>query len=118
MDTTEIVINGLHEYITVYVPSTQSLNQAISEDEYTSRVDYTAGLLSELFGGATLTPSIGYYKDHTGKIVKENITQVKAYTNHITDGNLEKVIAHANELKARYAQEAISIEINNTLLFI
>jgi len=118
MNTTEIVINGLNEYITVYVPSTQSLDQTISADEYTSRIDYTAKLLSELFGGATLTPSIGYYKNHTGKIIKENITQVKAYTNHVTDRHLEKVIAHANELKARYAQESISIEINNTLLFI
>lgn len=118
MDTHEIELTGLHEYVTVYIPSTQAKDQVISNEEYTSRIDYTAGLLSALFGGATLLPSVGYWKDQRGNVIKENITQIKAYTRHLTDDNLTKVIAHANELKARYEQEAISIEINNTLLFI
>lgn len=48
----------LSSKITVYVPATNGIDQAADNTE---QVKKTAALLSELFGGATSTPALGYW---------------------------------------------------------
>ena len=48
----------LSSKITVYVPATNGIDKAADNTE---QVKKTAALLSELFGGATSTPALGYW---------------------------------------------------------
>ena len=49
---------ALASKVTVYVPSTTNTN---SKANTTAHVNATASLLSKLFGGATSTPTTGYW---------------------------------------------------------
>ena len=49
----------LSSKVTVIVPATKNINEEIDNTPYVDRV---ASLLSDLFGGATATTTLGYWK--------------------------------------------------------
>lgn len=63
----------LSSKITVYVPATNGIDQAADNTE---QVKKTAALLSELFGGATSTPALGYWMSPAAGLVAEATTVV------------------------------------------
>ena len=100
----------------VYVPSTKEVNQAIDNTEEVKRV---IGELSDLFGGATATPSIGGWRCENGEVVIEKTTIVYAFCTteqaieHATD-----VITIAKRLCKQYSQEAVTVEYNGQVKFV
>ena len=52
----------LSSKITVIVPATKNINEEIDNTPYVDRV---ASLLSDLFGGATATTTLGYRNNNT-----------------------------------------------------
>lgn len=106
----------LSSKVTVYVPSTKNISEQIDNTEY---VNQTRQLLSECFGGATSSPSIGSWVSPTEGLVNENTTVVFAYC---SDADLQqyadKVIDHCEYLKKELTQDAIALEINGTMYFI
>ena len=100
----------------VYVPSTKDVNQAIDNTEEVKRV---IGELSDLFGGATATPSIGGWRCENGEVVIEKTTIVYAFCT--TDQAIEHatdVIAIAKRLCKQYSQEAVTVEYNGQVKFV
>jgi hypothetical protein len=106
----------LSSKITVYVPATSDVNNAIDNTEYVNR---TAALLSEYFGGATSSPAVGYWLSNNAGLVRENTTIVFAYASE-TDlaAHVDDVVAWCDSMREEMTQEAIALEINGEMYFI
>lgn len=106
----------LSSKVTIYVPATINVNEVIDNTKY---VDETASLLSELFGGATSTKALGYWKSASGELVKEETTMVFAYADEEDmHKNLGKAIDHCYKLLRDMKQESIAMEVNGEMYFI
>lgn len=106
----------LSSKVTVIVPATININEEIDNTPY---VDKVASLLSELFGGATATQTLGYWTSPTAGLVKEKSTTVFAYCKESDlQTNIDKVIDLCGELKEEMTQDAIALEINGEMYFI
>ena len=99
----------LSSKITVYVPATNGIDQAADNTE---QVKKTAALLSELFGGATSTPALGYWMSPAAGLVAEATTVVFAYAaDAALQEHVGRVVELCEELKREMGQEAIALEI-------
>ncbi len=106
----------LSSKVTVYVPATSNVSEAIDNTEF---VKSTASLLSSLFGGATSTPALGYWMSNSAGLVAENTTIVFAYAADTDLQNgISAVVDHCEKLKADMGQEAVALEINGEMYFI
>ena len=106
----------LSSKVTVIVPATKNINEEIDNTPYVDRV---AALLSNLFGGATATNTLGYWVSNTAGLVKEKSTTVFAYCNQAElEANIDKVIDLCQQLKEELTQDAIALEINGEMYFI
>ena len=106
----------LSSKVTVILPATKNINEEIDNTPYVDRV---ASLLSDLFGGATATTTLGYWKSPTAGLVKEKSTTVFAYCNQSDlEANIDKVIDLCGQLKEELTQDAIALEINGEMYFI
>ena len=102
----------LSSKITVYVPATNGIDKAADNTE---QVKKTAALLSELFGGATSTPALGYWMSPAA----EATTVVFAYAaDAALQEHVGRVVELCEELKREMGQEAIALEINGEMYFI
>ena len=100
----------LSSKITVYVPATNGIDKAADNTE---QVKKTAALLSELFGGATSTPALGYWMSPAAGLVAEATTVVFAYAaDAALQEHVGRVVELCEELKREMGQEAIALEIN------
>lgn len=106
----------LSSKITVIVPSTININEEIDN---TKQVDKVATLLSNLFGGATASQTLGYWNSPSVGLVKEKSVTVFAYCKELDlNNNIDKVIDLCEELKKEMKQDAIALEINGEMYFI
>ena len=106
----------LSSKVTVYVPSTKDINTHIDTTEW---VDATATLLSNCFGGATSTETLGYWTSPTMGLVKEKSIMVFAYCSDTDLQNkIETVIDFCEHMKTELSQDAIALEINGDMYFI
>ena len=106
----------LSSKITVYVPATNGIDQAADNTE---QVKKTAALLTELFGGATSTPALGYWMSPAAGLVAEATTVVFAYAaDAALQEHVGRVVELCEELKREMGQEAIALEINGEMYFI
>lgn len=102
--------------ITIYVPATTHVDHAINN---TAEVKATAELLATLFGGATSSAALGYWKSANAGLVKEKTTLVFAYCKEQDlENGIDQVVAHCNQLKTSMDQEAIALEVNGTMYFV
>ena len=107
---------ALASKVTVYVPSTTNTDR---KADTTAHVNATASLLSNLFGGATSTPAMGYWMSNTAGLVKEKSTMVFAYcTEKDLETGIDQVVEHCRKMKQDLTQEAIAIEVNGTMYLI
>lgn len=106
----------LSSKVTVIVPATVNINEEIDNTPY---VDKVASTMSECFGGATATQTLGFWQSPTAGLVKEKSTTVFAYCSE-TDlqKNVDKVIELCEQLKVEMSQDAIALEINGEMYFI
>lgn len=106
----------LSSKITVYVPSTTDIDKVIDNTEY---VDTCATLLSNCFGGATSTNTLGYWMSPSAGLVKEKSTMVFAYcTTEDLNKHLDKVVDFCIAMKKELKQDSIALEFNNEMYFI
>lgn len=102
--------------VTVYVPSTVDINKTIDNTAY---VDACATLMSNCFGGATSTNTLGYWSSPTAGLVKERSTMVFAYcTSDDLDTHIEDIVNFCESMKTELSQDAIALEVNGEMYFI
>ena len=68
-------LQPLRHRVAVYVPGTNGVNTAADNARY---VQMAAATLSNLFGGATATPAIGYWMSDAAVLVEEKTPLVYA----------------------------------------
>lgn len=101
--------------VTAYIPATIH-DKEIDNTEY---VNTMATTFSELFGGATSTQALGYWKSQEAGLIKEHTTLVFAYcTTEQLESGIDKVIEEMEIIKTVLQQEAMALEINGELYFI
>lgn len=102
--------------VTVFVPATVHTDKASSN---AAQVKATAELLTQLFGGATSSAAIGYWKSAISGLVKEKTTIVFAYCGQeALEANIEQLIEHCNTMKKAMDQESIALEVNGSMYFV
>ena len=109
-------LQPLRHRVAVYVPGTDGVNTAADNARY---VKMAAATLSNLFGGATATPAVGYWMSDAAGLVEEKTTVVYAYAgNEALEDKLGAVIEFCEGMKEALKQEAISLELDSALYFI
>lgn len=109
-------LQPLRHRVAIYVPGTNGVNTAADNARY---VQMAAATLSNLFGGATATPAIGYWMSDAAGLVEEKTTVVYAYaTNGALESGLDDVIDFCDGMKTELQQEAVSLAIDDSLYFI
>ena len=109
-------LQPLRHRVAVYVPGTNGVNTAADNARY---VKMAAATLSNLFGGATATPAIGYWMSDAAGLVEEKTTVVYSYAAGADlERGLDTVIDFCADMRADLQQEAISLEIDGSLYFI
>lgn len=103
----------LDQRVAIYVPATDNVSEAVDN---TAMVENCAKMLSELFGGATIQPGRGAWMSEADGLVLENTTIVYAYcTAEDLDKYAGEVEAFALNMRDAMHQEAVSVEVNQTL---
>lgn len=106
----------LSSKVAVIVLATINITEEIDNVPYVDRV---ATLLSECFGGATATETLGYWSSPTAGLVKERSTTVFAYCKESDlQAKIDKVIDLCAELKEELKQDSVAMEINGEMYFI
>ena len=106
----------LKSKITIYVPATINVDEAIDNAPQVERVART---LSECFGGATSTPAQGFWLSESGSLVCEKTTMVFAYcSTEQAEKYIEDIVRLCVILKYEMSQEAIALEYNSEMYFI
>ena len=109
-------LQPLRHRVAIYVPGTNGVNTAADNARY---VKMAAAALSNLFGGATATPAIGYWMSDAAGLVEEKTTVVYAYAAGADlERGLDVVIDFCADMRADLQQEAVSLEIDGSLYFI
>jgi hypothetical protein len=112
-------LNGvikLSSKISVYIPSTNDVDKEIDNKEY---VDECVSIMSDLFGGATSTPCIGFWKSKEKGLVRERTTMAFAYcTDKDLDTGINTVLDFCESMRDRLKQESVAIEINGELYLV
>ena len=109
-------LQPLRHRVAVYVPGTNGVNTAADNARY---VKMAAATLSNLFGGATATPAIGYWMSDAAGLVEEKTTIVYAYAaGEDLERKLDTVINFCADMRGDLRQEAVSLEIDGSLYFI
>ncbi len=110
----------LNKKVAIYVPSTKNSDNGKSASHFNNS-DYVAIIakfLSESFGGATAQDAFGYWMSPERGLESERVTIVYAYTRHLSRAKIQEIKAYCEMLKKELRQDAISLEINNKLMFI
>jgi hypothetical protein len=106
---------ALKESVKIYVPSTYAVNVKVINDKYVAKIEKE---LSKLFGGATTIVASGSYVSDAGMLVQEKVNIVNAFTDRLTNKDIDIVIGLCEWLKTEMKQECVSLEVNNELYFI
>ena len=102
--------------IGIYVPSTVDIN---TKTDNTAKVRETLAFLSGLFGGATAQKSSGAWVSDSAGLVLEDVTICFAFCNLAQRFKYARVVKeYAKALRDEMRQDAISLEIDNTLQFV
>ena len=105
----------LSSKITVYVPATDNINEAVDNTE---QVKAAAALLMNLFGGATSTPALGYWLSPAAGLVAENTTMVFAYAaDKDLQDHIGEVVDFCEAMRNDMHQDAVALEVNGEMYF-
>lgn len=108
----------LNHKICIYIPSTFDGNKPAKRlQKKVSRK--AAQRLATLFGGSTATKAVGFWVSKEKGLIPEAQTLIYSYcTESDKTAHLESVKTFAKAVCRWMKQEAVSIEIDNTLQFI
>ncbi len=107
----------LNHRIAIYVPSTREGN--IPAPELSAKwVRKAKEKFAKLFGGFTATPAQGGWWSQTHGLIEENVTIVHAATDDAGLAKLPEVREFAVLLQQAMSQEAVSLEVDNSLEFV
>lgn len=108
----------LNHKISVYIPSTYEGNKPAKRMQRKA-VKKAASRFSRLFGGSTATTAKGFWFSSEKGLIEEKQVIVYSYcTEADKAANLENVRTFAKSVCRWMKQEAVTLEIDNTLQFV
>lgn len=110
--------NTLNNRVSIYVPSTIDGNKPAKRAQK-KVTKHVAHVFSRIFGGATAYKANGYWSSsEKGLIAEEQNIIFAACTEADREKNEHRVFALAKFICKYMKQEAVTVEINNTLYFV
>ena len=107
----------LDNKLSIYVPSRSE--KEVNPLRFKQWHNGTIELLNNLFFGSTELNGQGYWTDANSQVViKEDVTIVYSNFKDSQQDKIKQVISFCEGMKHGLKQDAISLEINGTLLFI
>jgi len=108
-------VERVHQ-ISVYIPTTISVDKAIDTSEYLRR---TMAFFGTKFGGATSSQAQGVWNSDESGLVNEAVYIVMSYaTEDDLADSMDDVIEFIKGIKVELQQEAMAMEINKKLVLI
>jgi hypothetical protein len=105
--------------LAVYVPSTQDVDEVISEDELNARVNEVSKYLASTFGGFTKSERVGGFMTSKSELVTEDVIPVVSFaTKQDYEANKEKLVEKLSEWARKWGQEAIGFEFEGDLYYV
>ena len=105
--------------LAVYVPSTTRGQTKIDQREFNERTDRIIVMLVDMFGGSTVIPAIGYWRNEAGTVINERINIVRSATDPITlADHYQTVIDNMIKNGRSWYQEVIGLELNGSMIMI
>lgn len=110
--------NTLNNRVSIYIPSTIDGNKPAKRAQK-KVTKHVAHVFSRIFGGATAYKANGYWSSsEKGLIAEEQNIIFAACTEVDREKNEHRVFALAKFICKYMKQEAVTVEINNTLYFV
>jgi len=104
---------------TVYVPSTKKGQKHISAKEFKKRIDRVRKFLSRKYGGYTSVEGYGGYTDKKGKLIKEKVIRIIAFTTKEDfSKNKRAVKKQLKEWGKEWGQESIGYGYEGDLYYV
>ena len=102
--------------LAIFIPTTLDVDQQADTTPYVRRA---LDFLAERFGGATSREAEGVWNSHSAGLVGETVYIVNTFASRgaLTE-HLDAVVAFVKTLKAELRQEAMALEVNDTLTLI
>ena len=105
--------------LAVYVPSTTRGQTKIPQSEFSQRTDRIILLMVDLFGGSTVLPAIGYWRNEAGIMINERINIVRSATDPITLADHYQTVVDTMITNGRsWYQDVIGLELNGSFIMI
>ena len=105
--------------LAVYVPSTQDVDEVISESELNARVDEVSKYLATIFGGFTKSEKVGGFMTSQSELVTEDVVPVVSFaTKSDYEANKNKLVSKLSEWARKWGQEAIGFEFEGDLYYV
>jgi len=105
--------------LAVYVPSTQDIDEVISEGELNARVNEVSKYLASTFGGFTKSERVGGFMTSKSELVTEDVVPVVSFaTKEDYQANKNKLVEKLSEWARKWGQEAIGFEFEGDLYYV
>jgi hypothetical protein len=111
-------MGNLNHRVAVIIPSTMNVNGNAAPETVAKWVKAAKVKLADLFGGFTAYSAVGGWVSEQHGLVEEPVTVVSAFTDKAGLKRLPEVKALAAEMAGSLAQEAVVVEVDNSLQFI
>jgi hypothetical protein len=106
--------------LSVYIPDTMSVNQAISKEKHQAIVYQIVHRIYDKYGSKGITPyyekGLGsWYSEELQQVVHENIIIASVHLEHVTQADIKFFISLAKFIKKQMKQEAVTVAINTAM---
>jgi hypothetical protein len=108
----------LNHRVAIYIPSTTHGNEPAPADLIARWVKSAKLKFAELFGGFTAHKAVGGWVSPVHGLIEEPVTVVASHTDDDGLDRLGEVEEFAATVADRLGQEAVTVEIDNSLRFI
>jgi hypothetical protein len=106
--------------LSVYIPDTMSINEAISKEAHQEVVYQIVYKIYDKYGSMGITPyyekGLGsWYSEELEKVVYDNIIIASVHLESVTQSDIKFFISLAKYIKRQMKQEAVTVIINTAL---
>lgn len=106
--------------LSVYIPDTMSINEAISKEAHKEIVYEIVHRIYKQYGNRGITPyfekGLGtWYSDELQQVVYDNIIIASVHLERVTQADIKFFISLARFIKKQMKQEAVTVAINTAM---
>jgi hypothetical protein len=106
--------------LSVYIPDTMSVNQAMSKEAHQAIVNQVVHKIYDRYGNKGITPmyekGLGtWYSEELQQVVYDNLIIASVHLEHVTQADIKFFCGLARYIKRAMKQEAVTVAINTAM---